>query len=802
MKVLLSWLRELAPFDQSPEAIADAFNDLGTPVEEETRLGEGLDGIVVARVLELRPHPKADRIQLVDVDAGDGEALQIACGAFNMAVGDLVPLATLGTTMPDGMEIARRKMRGEWSNGMLCSSREIGLGTDHGGIKVLPAGLTPGTPLVEALGIEADVLWDLEVNANRPDALSVAGLARDLAARFGVPFALDVPVVPTAGAPAGDALAVEILDPDLCGRFGAWLLRGLDPTATSPEWMQQRLTHLGMRPISALVDISNYVMLERGQPNHPYDLAGVPGGTFRVRRARPGERLTTLDDVQRELRGDDLLICGGDDVPLGIAGVMGGASAEITATTTDVALEMAWFLPRSVGTTARRLGLRTEAAARFERGCDPEGIDGAAARFAQLAAEICGTELAPGAVDGRGELPARDPIRVRTARVNHVLGTSLAPDEVVALLDPIGFASTPVGDGDLDVTVPSWRYDSESEVDVVEEVARHHGYDRIPRRELAVALPGRLTPVQRRRREVRRLMVGRGLTEVMPLPFLAPGALAACGFPPDGIELRNSLVAEESILRTTLMPGLVQAVATNAARRSLGVRLFEIGHVFLPKPDEADGRTIDDAVDGPGRPDLLPDEREHLGVALAGVEAPEAVRLALAVLDRLGIDDVDIANAERPGLHPTRGATVLVAGDEVGVAGEVDPGVLGAHGIDERVAWVELDLGRLLAAVPEDEPYRPVSRFPSSDVDLAFEVPAEVSARAVEATLAAASDLVWSVDLFDTYRGSGVAEGARSLAYRVRFVSLDRTLTDAEVGVARQALIDAVTTAHGATLRG
>jgi phenylalanyl-tRNA synthetase beta chain len=787
MKVLQSWLRELAPglADVDPAAVADAFNDLGTPVEEETRLGEGLDGIVVARVLDLRPHPKADRIQLVDVDAGDGEALQICCGAFNMAVGDLVPLATLGTTMPDGMEIARRKMRGEWSNGMLCSSREIGLGTDHGGIKVLPSGLEPGTPLVEALAIEPDVLWELEVNANRPDALSVAGLARDLAARFKVPFSLSTPSVPTGGGAVGEALSVEILDPDLCGRFGAWLLRGLDPTATSPDWMQQRLTHLGMRPISALVDISNYVMLERGQPNHPYDLAGVPGGTFRVRRAHEGETLVTLDDVERTLLPDDLLICGGDDVPLGIAGVMGGASAEISDATTDVALEMAWFLPRSVGRTARRLGLRTEAAARFERGCDPLGIDGAAARFAELAAEICGTTLAPGAVDERGELPSREPIRVRTGRVNQVLGTSLGVDAITELLDPIGFTSTPV-DGDLDVVIPSWRYDSETEIDVIEEVARHHGYANIPRRDLAVTLPGRLTPVQRRRREVRRLLAGRGLTEVMPLPFLAPDALATCGFPPDGIELRNSLVADESVLRTTLLPGLVQAVATNAARRSLGVRLFEIGHVFLPAPEGQ----------------LLPDEREHLGAALAGVEAPEAVRLGLAVLDRLGIDDVDIANAERPGLHPTRAAAVLVGGDEVGQAGEVDPGVLSAHGIEERVAWLSLDLGRLLAAIPEDEPYRPVSRFPSSDVDLAFEVPLDVSARAVEATLAGASDLVWSVDLFDTYRGAGVAEGSRSLAYRVRFVSVDKTLTDAEVGAARQALIDAVTNAHGATLRG
>lgn len=797
MKVLQSWLRDLAPFDQDPDVLSDAFNDLGTPVEEVTRLGEGLDGIVVARVLERRPHPKADRIGLVDVDAGDGEALQICCGAFNMEVGDLVPLATLGSTMPDGMEIARRKMRGEWSNGMLCSSAELGLGSDHAGIRILPRDLTPGTPIAEALGLEPDVLWDLEVNANRPDALSVAGLARDLAARLGVPFTLAAADPPTGGAPAADALGVEILDPDLCGRFGAWLLRGLDPDATSPEWMQRRLTHLGMRPISALVDISNYVMLELGQPNHPYDLAGVPDGRFRIRRARAGETLTTLDDVERGLDLDDLLICGGDDVGLGIAGVMGGASAEISPSTVDVALEMAWFLPRSVGRTSRRLGLRTEASARFERGCDPEVIDLAAARFASLAGAICGTTLAPGKVDERGELPDRTPIRVRTSRIDQVLGTDLVAAEVVDLLDPIGFAATPAPDveGDLDVTIPSWRYDSTVEIDVVEEVARHFGYANIPRRELATSRPGRLSAVQRRRREVRRLLTGLGLTEVMPLPFLAPGDLTACGFPADGIELRNSLVAEESVLRTTLLPGLVQAVATNATRRSTGVRLFEVGHVFLP----GDGAA---APHGPGRPDLLPDEREHLGVALAGADAPEAVRTWLALAARLGLPDVDVVNEARPGLHPTRSAVARVAGEVVGVVGEIDPDVLAGHGITDRVAWLEVDLGVLLAREVDEVEYRPVSRFPSSDVDLAFEVPAAVSAVDVERTLARASRLVWSVELFDTYRGPGVGDDARSLAYRVRFDSAERTLTDAEVAEARQALIEAVVATHGATLRG
>ncbi|HEX2575452.1 MAG TPA: phenylalanine--tRNA ligase subunit beta, partial [Aquihabitans sp.] len=463
MKVLASWLHEMFDAPVAPEAIAAAFDDLGTPVEEEVRLGEGLDGIVVARVLRLAPHPNADKIQLVEVDAGDGEPLQICCGAFNMAVGDTVPLATLGTTMPGGMVIERRKLRGEWSNGMLCSSREIGLGDDHAGIRILEPGAVPGTPLADELGIEADVLWDLEVNPNRPDAMSVAGLARDVAARVGVGFRPPAPP-PTAAAVGepvawgamgsgghaeavladGSTFAVELLAPDGCGRFVARVLRGIDPAAPSPAWLQRRLGHLGMRSISALVDISNYVMLELGQPNHPYDLAKVVGATLRARRGHDGEVLVTLDDVERTLTTDDLVIADGEDRAVGIAGVMGGADGEIDGTTTDILLELAWFDPTSVSRTSRRLGLRSEASARFEKGVDPAVADLAADRFCQLAAEICGATTEAVQVDVRGSLPERPPVLVRTERVNALLGTDLAAERIAELLAPIGFAAEPV----------------------------------------------------------------------------------------------------------------------------------------------------------------------------------------------------------------------------------------------------------------------------------------------------------------------------------------------------------------------
>ena len=678
----------------------------------------------MARVLATRPHPDADKVHLVDVDVGDGEALQIVCGAFNMAAGDLVPLATLGTTMPDGMAIGRRKMRGEWSNGMLCSARELGLGGDHSGILVLPEGLEVGAPFVEAMGIARDVLYDLEVNPNRPDAMSVAGVARDLAARLGVPFALPEPVVEELPADRVRDVTVEVDAPDLCGRFTARVLRDVGVGASDPA-IARRLTLLGMRPINSLVDVSNYVMLELGQPNHPYDLAKVRGGGLRVRRARQGEALVTLDGVERRFVGDDLLICDAEDAPIGIAGIMGGADTEIDDATTDVLVEMAWFLPIGVAKTSRRLKLRSEASARFEKGTDPEVIDLAHRRFAELVA-ASGARLEAGMVDVRGELPDRRPVRVRTARVNRLLGTELDAAEIAGLLAPIGFAAAVTGE-DTEVTIPSWRYDSSGEIDVVEEVARLHGYSVIGRHLPPSPHTGRLTPRQLERRRLRSLLVGRGLSEAMPLPFLAPGDLERCGLAGDGIEIANPLVAEESILRTSLLPGLVKALATNAARRNTGVGLWEIGHVFRHWAGSDDSRP-------------LPDEREMLGLALGGRDAVEAVHEWRAVAELLAVPGVEVRNEAVPGLHPTRSARLVGPGGEVvGAVGEIDPGVLDAHGIGERVGWVEVDLDTVAALPRDPHAYRPVSVYPSSDIDLAFEVDEAVPAGAVEGTLRAAA---------------------------------------------------------------
>lgn len=791
MKVLLSWLREFTPIPESmdPEELGLVMGDLGMAVEEMDVLGEGLDGIVVARVLALRSHPDADRVQLVDVDAGQiadgGEPLQIACGAFNMSVGDLVPLATIGTTMPNGMEIGRRKLRGEWSNGMLCSPSEIDLPGDPGGILILPETLTPGAPLTEALGIESDVLYDLEINPNRPDAMSVVGVARDLAARLDLPFTLPSPVVVEGTTKTADLVRVDIDDPGRCGRFTARVLQGVTVRPSDPK-VANRLTLLGMRPINNVVDVSNYVMLELGRPSHPYDLATLAGTAFRVRRAADGETLTTLDDVERTLSDADLLICDGDDSPIGLAGIMGGADTEIADTTTDVVVEMAWFEPMPVAKSARRLGLRSEASARFERGCDFDDMELAHARFIELLGDAAGT-VAAGIVDVRGDLPDRTPITVRPTRVNALLGADLSAGDMKRLLDPIGFTTEIDGDT-LRVALPSYRLDSDAEIDVVEEVARMHGYSRLGQTMPVSTLSGGLTLRQQERRKLRTILTGLGCSEATPMPFLAPGDLERAGLPGDGITITNPLVAEESVLRTSLLPGLLKAVRHNVSHRNEDIALFEIGHVFR-HPTDPDAE--------------LPDEREVFAAIVVGADATEAVTIWRTVCDGLSVPDADVANAEMPAMHPTRSGVARVEGQPVGSLGEVDPDVLAAYDIPHRAAWLEIDVDRFLSHPHGDPTYRRVSRFPSSDIDLAFEVVETESATAVADTIAgAAGDLLGFVRLFDTYRGDGVADGSRSLTYRVRLQATDRTLTDREVGDVRSAIIDAVQSGHPADLRG
>jgi phenylalanyl-tRNA synthetase beta chain len=610
-------------------------------------------------------------------------------------------------------------------------------------------------------------------------------VARDLAARLRVPFRLPEPDLAESGPAAAELASVEIEAPELCGRLVARVLQDVR-VQPSPAWMAARLALAGMRPINNVVDASNYVMLELGQPNHPYDLALLNGRGLRVRRARAGDSMVTLDDVERPLTPDDLLICDATDAPVGIAGVMGGAGSEIRPATTEVLLEAAWFDPMAIARTSKRLGLRTEASSRFERGCDPEIIPLAAARFCELVAAT-GASVATGAVDAVGRLPGRETVRVRTSRVNRVLGSELTDADIRSYLEPIGFAASPRREGELDVVVPSWRPDSSTEIDVIEEVARHHGYSKIVPTMPSSARAGALTARQRDRRLVRQVLAGAGASEAWTTTFLAPADLTRAGLPADALRLANPLVAEESLLRTSLLPGLLKALSHNAAHRNHGVALFEIGHVFLPPPDGA----------------RLPDEREMVAVAMDGCDATEAVDVWRVLAEGIGLHECSLAAATSPGLHATRTADVHAGGRRVGVAGEVDPGVVEAFGLEGRVAWFEVDLGLLLDAPHGDAVYRPVSRFPSSDIDLAFIVDEATPAGTVAGSIRdAAGDLLVGLELFDVYRGDPVPEGRRSLAYRLRLQARDRTLTDEEVAELRRRCIERVERDHGASLRG
>jgi phenylalanyl-tRNA synthetase beta chain len=791
LRAPLSWIREFTPLDGAAvDDIADALNQLGLEVEAVDAPGRDVNGVVVARILDVVPHPDADRIRLADVDFGDGE-IRVVCGAPNIAPGMVVPFARVGAVLPGDFTIERRKIRGIVSEGMLCSARELGLGDDHAGILELPADAPLGTDVREVLGLN-DVVFDLSITPNRPDAMGIVGVARDLAAHFGSPFELEehepAPVVDTV---SGAHVIVEA--PDRCPRFVAVAARVT--MGASPEWMQRRLRLAGMRSISNVVDVTNYVMLERCRPLHAFDLGRLAQRGIVVRLASGGEKMTTLDGVERTFTAADLLICDGDRVAQGIAGIMGGAAAEVSDATTEILLESAYFDASGIARTSKRLGLRSEASARFERGVDPNNTGSGAARAMELLVEVAGAEPAAGAIDAYPHPIARPRIAVRTERVNRLLGTTLSTAEIAAYLTPLGIEMQ-----GTEASVPTFRPDLEREIDLVEEVARRIGLDRIVR--TVPSNPekvGGLSPRQRDGRTVADVLVGAGYDEVYTLPLLAPADLANAGLQPDRVlEVENPLRAEESILRPALLPGLLRAVAYNAAHGEPAVALFESGTVFAP----------------PRAGEPLPIERRSLAFARAhrarraphepdrAVDVYDATAALTALAQELRVADLRIEAATVDGFHPTRAARVLVDGNPVGYVGEVATGVIDALSLVAPVVACELDVDALLAGTRADRLARPVSRFPASSIDLAFVVDDRVPAAAVQTTLVAAGgELLEHVALFDVFRSDALGPGKVSLAFALRFRALDRTLTDDEVSALRRECIDAVVSAHGAELR-
>ena len=823
MKIPLSWLREFVDLEESVEVLRSTLDELGLVVEGVELIGDGLDDVVIARVEEIRSIEGADRVRLAVVDAGNGP-LEIVCGATNFAVGDHVPLAPVGAVLPGGFVIERRQMRGATSNGMLCSARELGLGDDHEGLMVLDSILIPivGERLRDALGISPDVVFDVSVESNRTDAWSVEGVARDLATRFGRPLRAPALASPNSPEETSTFASAGIDAPDLCGRFTVSALRRVT-VGPSPTWVARRLLSAGMRPISNVVDASNLVMLELGQPTHPYDAAKVAGRELRVRRARPGETLLTLDGVVRELAtnarglgdtGEDCVIVDGDDVVVGLAGVMGGAASEIGPDTSEVLLEAAFFDPLSVARSSKRHGLRSEASYRFARGVDPALALRAAARYVQVLSESAPDLLwLADPLDLRGVLPTPSTVELRPGDVERALGVDLDEGEVVRHLEGIGF-TVRASAGGLVVSAPSSRLDvrvgAAGRADVIEEIARLHGYRQLPRHTPTWPEPGGLTPRQRLRRHVRDVVVDLGVYEAWT-PSLGSDADFDL-LSPGGIRVRvtNPLAADEAVLRSTMITGLVRAWTRNLERGTGDVLLGEIGVVFTHPQVAGAPRRVKGGIGGASWLDL-PVENERLTVVLGRPDddAATAVALWAALAERVGLADVVLRQRKTPapGLHPTRSADLVdrASGAVIGTVGEVDSALVTAiaPAAGRRVGVLDVDLDALAdasRATRRDPIARVPSRFPSALVDLAFVTPVVVHAADLAHVLASASSLVERVSLFDVYRGANVPAGTRSLAYRVRFSSPERTLGDEEIASARSDLIMAATE-QGASLR-
>ncbi len=782
MRVPLSWLRDFAPIPGTPAEVAEALDDLGLVVDALEQPGAEVQGVITAKVLAVSDHPNADRLTLVDIDQGDATT-RVVCGARNLQSGDVVPYAPVGATLPGGITLERRKIRGEVSEGMLCSAAELNLGDDHSGILHLSPDTELGIDAASTLGLD-DAVYDVDVTPNRADAMSVVGIARDLAARAGVAFTLPDADLETAGDPTATSASIVVEEQGRCTRFTA---RVLDVTpGPSPEWIARRLRLAGMRPISNIVDVTNYVMLERGQPLHAFDLDLLPGAGIVVRLAEPGERLTTLDAVARELTGDDLLICDAERSPQAIAGIMGGDGTEVSEGTQRILLEAAHFEPGGIARSSKRLGLRSEASARFERGVDPGGVLAGSARAAELLSKVAGARCAPDPLDEYPEPAQRPRIRLRPQRVAALLRIEQSDEELAVLLEPLGIevaddgvaddgvaddeaaddevaddegardedtapGRDDLGESGIDMLPPTFRPDLRREIDLIEEVARRVGYNTIERTTpTSPEIRGGLTTLQRDRRVAVDALVGIGLDEVVTLSFLAPGDLESAQLPPTGVEVENPLRADESILRPRLLPGLLGVAALNAARQLPDVALFEAGHVFAP----------------PRSKEILPDERDALAALIVGrhrsgphsvqreVDAYDAVDAWEAVAESLGLAEHRLEPTDAPGLRPGRAVAIIVDGETVGSLGEIAAAVLNAFGVPVPAVAFEVDLDAVLDAARRPRRLRQPSRFPMSSIDLAFIVDAHVPAGALARTLeATGDDLVESVRCFDEYTG-------------------------------------------------
>lgn len=796
MRVPLDWLEEYVAPGVDAQELGDRLTMTGTKLEALHRHGVGeTAAFVVGKVLTAEQHPDADRLRVCRVDLGEGDPAQIVCGAPNVAAGQTVAVARPGAVMPDGTRLKKARLRGQESDGMILAEDELGIGSDHAGIMVLDDAIAAGTPLGEVLPLATDVL-ELEITPNRPDCLGVYGVAREAAATMEV--ALEAPPWADDPHPAGegiDGVQITVECPDLCPRFTARAYENVT-IGPSPAWLKARLSAAGQRPISNVVDITNYVMLLTGQPLHAFDLDRVAGARLNVRRARSGETLDTLDGQTRAL-DDDMVVIEDADGPTSLAGVMGGARSEVAPGTTRVLMEVATWDGPTINRTSWRLGLRSEASARNEKLLSPRQAMDAQAVASRLMVEVCGATPVGGTIDVGGPGPDPAPVSLRRDRAEQLVGVPLAAERQAALLAAVGCEVA--GDApDLRVTPPYWRRDLSREADLIEEVARLDGVDRLPATLHAPFAAGGLSPAQRARRRAEDVLVGRGLFEIAGWSFTEPAVLDRLRIPADDphravVTVENPMSERESMLRPVMLASLLDAAAHNMARGMPDLGLYESAGVYR------DGGEI-----------------HALGALLTGrlrfegwrggpeqqVDVFVAKGILAAVLDALRVP-WSVRPGGEPWLHPGRAATVFSGEERLGWVGEVHPLVTRSWEIEQPVAAFTIDLGRVCELSPDVTTYEDLTTFPALRQDIAVVVAADVAAADVLAAVREAGGaLLAHAEVFDVYASEQLGADRVSLALHLEFRAGDRTLTDDDVAPVRERIVAALAERVGGELRG
>jgi len=801
MKIPLKWLKEYVAVTLPPAELADRLTMAGLEAKEIQVTGGGWANVVVGQIMAVNPHPDADRLRLPTVNTGKAQ-MTVVCGAPNLTVGDKIAFAYVGAELIDGHtgELTRlktAKIRGVESSGMVCSEKELGISDSHEGILVLPPEAPVGTPLADYLG---ETILDLDITPNRPDCLSVIGTAHEVAALTGQSLRLPEVSYEESATSIDRQIAVEIADPDLCPRYCATLITGIK-IAESPPWLQQRLLASGMRPISNIVDVTNYVMLEYGQPLHAFDYEKIKGKKIIVRRATGGEILTSLDGVERTLSGN-MLVIADEERAVAIAGVMGGANSEVTEETTSILLEAANFNPASIHYTGHQLSLPSEACMRFERGISREMTVPAIKRATQLMIQLAGGKAAKGVADAYPGRREPKPIPLSADKVNQLLGVEFSSDQIAGTLKSLGFDCQPAASAsEILVTAPNWRNDISQAVDLIEEVARIIGYDKIPTTMLSQPIPPQIPdPILGLKQKIRDSLVGYGFQEIITyslnsleaLNKLLPKTRSTAPVP---IRLANPMTAEQEYLRPNLRTNLLATLAANRRHEDEGVRLFELGKIYLSREND------------------LPAEPEVLCGLLSGTRQEkswqgdgglldffDAKGVVEGLLHQLGVS-ADVEQSDEESFHPARQAAIVVGGNRLGVIGELHPKVTEAFDISETAYLFEINVTDLLPFTIDHKMFQPIPRFPATVRDIALIVDANISHQQV-LDMIISFPLVNQVTIFDVFSGKQVPAGKKSLAYRITYQSPDHTLIDEEVNKIQQKILGRLSHQLGATLRG